>query len=191
MGWISPFREPRLTRVTKSYGDAICHCVNWWECWPLQTTKSSKNVWVRMRRDTDTWFQAGNLLFLWIFVLSSTQVTTVPGVNHTVDVALSIFRKKFQNDFLLCAGCTLCFLLAWDVAVVNVRLVQLCMELAVGGHTRLGSWHWRTAPGSLSIAVSDRTRQLVDPFHVGITACSDVERKTSAVLCGKTELWVP
>lgn len=52
-----------------------------------------------------------------------------------------------------------------------------------------GAWgHGINVPGSLSLPVSDRKRQCVVAFHVGITACSNIETKTSARLCGKIEL---
>lgn len=37
-----PWREPQLTRVSKSSQDAICHTGNRWRSWPLPTPKSSQ-----------------------------------------------------------------------------------------------------------------------------------------------------
>lgn len=37
----SPSREPRLTRVTKSYGDAICRCAN---CWEMLTSADTEVI---------------------------------------------------------------------------------------------------------------------------------------------------
>lgn len=52
MGTVTPPGKARLTRVTKSYGDAICHRVNCWGGWPLQTPKSSKTDQILRGRPT-------------------------------------------------------------------------------------------------------------------------------------------
>lgn len=87
-------------------------------------------------------------------------------------------------------------------SVAQSRRVGMSMVIK----SRLCNWHHRVGcgwihlpragghdtdvPGSLSFGVSDRRRQPADAFHVGITACSNIETKTSARLCGKIQLWV-
>lgn len=75
--------------------------------------------------------------------------------------------------------------------VIRSRLCNWHCGVGCGWIHLPGAWgHDTDVPGSLSLAVSDRRRQLADAFHVGITACSNIETKTSARLCGKIQLWV-
>ena len=75
--------------------------------------------------------------------------------------------------------------------VIRSRLCNWHYGVGCGWiHLPAALGHDTDVPGSLSLAVSDRRRQLADAFHVGITACSNIETKTSARLCGKIQLWV-
>lgn len=75
--------------------------------------------------------------------------------------------------------------------VIKSRLCNWHYGVGCGWIHLPGAWgHDTDVPGSLSLAVSDRRRQLADAFHVGITACSNTETKTTARLCGKIQLWV-
>lgn len=103
------------------------------------------------------------------------------------ELSTSFLALHLHYICLLCSG-------AQSVGLNMVIKSRLCnWHRGVGcGWIHLpGAWgHDTDVPGSLSSAVSDRRRQLTDAFHVGITACSDRETKTSVRLCGKIQLWV-
>lgn len=217
MGRVTPLRESQLTCVTKSYGDAICHCVNCWGGWPLQTLKSSKTDRILRGRLTYGWKQVDSPFIslalqkpkqkrceTWCHCQSVSVIAckAIPSKKKRKKKKLLVIGKKHGKNSQLPSSLCKFQVMCLFCSVAQSRRVGMSMVIK----SRLCNWHHRVGcgwihlpragghdtdvPGSLSFGVSDRRRQPADAFHVGITACSNIETKTSARLCGKIQLWV-
>lgn len=177
----TPWRELQLTRVSKSSQDAICHTGNRWRSWPLRAPSPARLItfavfrfWRQVRGKR--WRQCESQSFSTVKVLLEERGGSL--------------APHLQELRRLCAA-------AQKVSTSATIRSRLCNrhQSDVGGYTRLergegwgrGSWHRRTGLPVLHGEWQEEA-DLTAAFHVGITACSNIE--TEKWLCGKIQLWV-
>lgn len=169
----TPWREPQLTRVSKSYRDAICQAGNRWKSWPLLVPKSSQT-------DRTCWLPP-------LKGVSGGRAVEDGGVG----VKVTCFVKLLLEDHGDSSAPHLHEPRQLCVAAQRVRRrtairSRLCNwhQPDVGGYTCLerrgGSWHRRTGLPVLHGEWQEEA-DLAAAFHVGITACSDIETKNDFV----------
>lgn len=172
-----PWREPQLTRVSKSSQDAICHTGNRWRSWPLPTPKSSQT-------DQTRW------------LLPPKGVSGRRWQRHENQVILYKFswRNVEARRLHICRSCG-------DYAAQRVSTSvatgsRLCIrhQSDVGGCTRLergggGGGHDIDVLGSLSFMVSDRKKQ-ISPLPFTWESQLAAILKQEKRLCGKIQLQV-
>lgn len=214
MGTVTPPGKARLTRVTKSYGDAICHRVNCWGGWPLQTPKSSKTDQILRGRPTygcEWGAGEGEAPLITSFFCEKVW-------NATTNLFLATARGKKQKhkpfkSRVTSLGRTLNFSLFSHASfIISVYFARrLKVEELRRSSPRLCNRHrrvscgWIHSPGAvghdtdvqgLSVLPSEwqeeAARQCLSRGNHSLQQYwnKQKKKKTSARLCGKTQLWV-